>query len=108
LAWELLPPFKVKRISISRNCAAWPESSSEAAALSSALAVLHRTFNQFAGFGGSLGVTGSKVTDFFGDHGKPFAVLSIVGCFNLRIEGQQVGLEGDYVNDFDGPGNTMG
>ncbi len=69
--------------------------------------LLNRPFDQLTGLLRRLGTAGGQIADFFGDDSKPFAMLPGTGGFDGGVQRQQVGLEGDLVDDLDDLGNTL-
>ncbi len=53
------------------------------------------------GFRCRLGAARRQVADLFGHYREAFAVLTGTRRFNGRIESQQVGLEGNFVDNLD-------
>jgi hypothetical protein len=50
-----------------------------------------------------MGAALGEVGDLFGDHGEPHAGFTCPCRFHSRIQGQDVGLEGDLVDDLGNP-----
>ena len=48
-----------------------------------------------------------QLPDFIGDDGKTAPMLSGAGGFNRGIQGKQIGLFGDFADDFDNVGNLL-
>ena len=69
--------------------------------LDSLVGQFDRAFNQGRGFFSGLGAAGCQVADLFGDNGETFTVLTGAGGFDRGVEGQQVGLEGDFIDNLD-------
>ncbi|MFM1945081.1 MAG: hypothetical protein RI897_4063 [Verrucomicrobiota bacterium] len=57
------------------------------------------------GFAGGLGAALGEVTDFIGDHGEACSGFTGAGCFDGGVEGEEVGLEGDFVDGLDNFGD---
>ncbi len=73
---------------------------------------LHAAINLIAGilnedldFLGRLGRPLSQLTHFLGNDGKTLARLSRPRCFNASIQGQEIGLERDFIDNADDIGN---
>ena len=49
-----------------------------------------------------------QITNFLCDYGESLAVLAGPGSFDCGIQSQQIGLEGDFINNFDDLGNIVG
>ena len=58
----------------------------------------------FSGLGGALG----EVADFVGDDGEAHAGLTGAGGLDGGVQGENIGLEGDVVDDLDDLGDTAG
>ena len=54
-----------------------------------------------------LGAAGRQIAHLFRHHGEAFAVLTRAGRFHGGVQGQQVGLESDLVDDLDDLGDVL-
>ncbi|MNV80600.1 hypothetical protein D3C71_1742140 [compost metagenome] len=59
-------------------------------------------------FLGGLGGALRQLTDFLGDDRKSLAGLACAGGLDAGIERQEIGLEGDVVDDTDNVGDLVG
>ena len=64
--------------------------------------------NEVGGVSGGLGAAAGEVADFLGDDGEAFAGFAGAGGFDGGVEGEQVGLEGDFVDGMDDLGGLAG
>src|SRR5690606_4659358 len=64
-----------------------------------ARAALH-AFDDLLDLGGGLGGAAGQVAHLVGDHGEAATLLAGAGGLDGGVEGQEVGLLGDAVNDF--------
>ena len=62
---------------------------------------VHRAFDELGGLAGGLGTARGQVADFLGHHGEALAVAACPRRLHGRVQGQEVGLEGDLVDDLD-------
>ena len=60
-----------------------------------------RIIDQQLDFSGRFGGTLRQIAYFAGDHGKTAPLLTGACCFDCRIQGQNIGLEGNAVNHAD-------
>ena len=68
---------------------------------------LDRFFDQRGGVLGGLGAALRQVADFVGDHREAHAGLAGARRFDRGVQREDVGLEGDLVDDFDDLGDLV-